>query len=330
MNVISPRRSASLVAILLSFILQALDFFQPASAEDSSGLPSTCYLFAYFLSPGTDGLHLAWSRDGLKWSALNGGKSYLYPTVGDKIMRDPFLFFGPDGVFRLVWNDSGRHLRIGYASSRNLVTWSPQEEPQVMTVAPNCMNCWAPVINYDEANQCYQIVWASTIPGVFQSTEGRANNNFNHRFYVTTTRDFENFTATKLFYDPGFPCIDAFILPANNRFYLIFKNETDNPFPQKNLWMATGYDVAGPYGTLTGAIKTNPPSPVESPTVIKIGTNYILYYDCYTQGHYGAVRSTDMRHWQDISPELSMPQGIRHGSILAVPSSVVANLLHAR
>ena len=62
------------------------------------------YLFAYFTNNGEDGLHLMHSRDGLQWSALNGGKSYLTPTVGSqKLMRDPCILQGPDGVFHMVW-----------------------------------------------------------------------------------------------------------------------------------------------------------------------------------------------------------------------------------
>ena len=32
------------------------------------------YLFSYFTRNGEDGVHLAYSRDGISWAALNGGK----------------------------------------------------------------------------------------------------------------------------------------------------------------------------------------------------------------------------------------------------------------
>ena len=41
-------------------------------------------LFSYFIGNGEDGLHLAWSEDGLEWTALNGGRSCLTPTVGEE------------------------------------------------------------------------------------------------------------------------------------------------------------------------------------------------------------------------------------------------------
>jgi hypothetical protein len=61
------------------------------------------YLFAYFVGNGEDGLHLASSDDGLTWNALRGGASFLTPTVGSKLMRDPCVVLGPDGVFHMVW-----------------------------------------------------------------------------------------------------------------------------------------------------------------------------------------------------------------------------------
>ena len=69
----------------------------------SSDVPQKCYLFSFFRNPGTNGMQLAWSRDGLKWRELSPpGKSFLPPTVGGGIMRDPCLRQGPDGVFHVV------------------------------------------------------------------------------------------------------------------------------------------------------------------------------------------------------------------------------------
>ena len=79
-------------------------FYSAASATE---VPDNAYLFSYFINNGEDGLHLAWSADGLKWEALNEGKSLLKPEVGNsKIMRDPCVITGPDGTFHMVWTDS--------------------------------------------------------------------------------------------------------------------------------------------------------------------------------------------------------------------------------
>ena len=39
------------------------------------------YLYSFFQNNGEDGLHLAWSEDGLNWTALNNNESFLTPSV---------------------------------------------------------------------------------------------------------------------------------------------------------------------------------------------------------------------------------------------------------
>ena len=60
------------------------------------------YLFSYFKGNGEDGLHLAYSQDGLSWQALHDDQSFLTPQVGTKLMRDPCICQGPDGTFHMV------------------------------------------------------------------------------------------------------------------------------------------------------------------------------------------------------------------------------------
>ncbi|MGL5273534.1 MAG: family 43 glycosylhydrolase, partial [Phocaeicola sp.] len=79
------------------------------------------YLFSYFVEKSRDGLHLAYSYDGLTWTPLNNGKSFLVPMVGkDKLMRDPSICQAPDGTFHMVWTSSWTDRIIGYASSPDL------------------------------------------------------------------------------------------------------------------------------------------------------------------------------------------------------------------
>src|SRR5690606_31914903 len=86
------------------------------------------YLYSYFTGNGDDGLHLAYSNDGYSWEALNDGKSLLTPTAGgDKLMRDPCIIRGGDGLFHMVWTVSWNEKGIGYANSKDLVHWSEQQ-----------------------------------------------------------------------------------------------------------------------------------------------------------------------------------------------------------
>ena len=131
------------------------------------------------------------------------------------------------------------------------------------------------------------------------------------------------FTPTRLYYDPGFSLIDATLLPARGRYYLIFKDETLIP-PKKHLRIAVADDPQGPFG---------PPGPpftppwVEGPTTLRVGDDYIVYFDCYRALRYGAMRSKDLVHWEDVTDRISMPARAHHGTTLEVPGSVVSALL---
>jgi alpha-galactosidase len=281
----------------------------------------TAYLFTYFIGNGEDGLHLAWSGDGYKWEALKGGKSFLTPAVGEsKLMRDPCVARGPDGTYHMVWTDSWWSRTIGHAATKDFVNWSEQQTIPVMGHEPAARNCWAPEIVWDAKRTEFLIFWATTITNQFLETVGGGDSN--HRMYATTTKDFKTFTPTKLFYDPGFNVIDATILPAFGKYYLIIKDERKTP-PKKHLRIASSDDMAGPYTDL------QPPFTrdwVEGPTAIQVGDEFLVYYDGYTAHRYEAMRSKDLKSWEDVSSKLSFPRGTRHGTVTAVPMEFVKQL----
>lgn len=292
------------------------------------------YLFTYFTRNGEDGLHLAWSTDGYRWERLNDGKSYLTPKVGkSKLMRDPCVVRGSDGTFHLVWTSGWNENNIGYASTRDFVTWSEQKEIPVMAHEPQVRNAWAPEVAYDAKRDEFILFWASTVPGKFAETAGASESDYNHRMYYTTTRDFASFAPTKVFYDPGFSVIDATFLHANGRHYLIIKDETRNP-PKKYLQIAESDDVRGPFRNLS--VPFTPAGLwVEGPTALKIGEYYVVYYDAYQKKHYGAMRSRDLKAWEDVTSQLVLPDEgtqvrMRHGTVIEVPSALVAALRKAK
>lgn len=281
-------------------------------------------LFAYFKGNGEDGLHLASSPDGLHWTALHGGQSVLAPAVSkDKLMRDPCLIRGHDGRFHLVWTTSWHDRGIGYASSADLVHWSPQQYLPVMEQEPTAKNCWAPEITYDAPHRQYVIYWATTIPGRFPAGETTLEGGNNHRIYYTTTSDFKTYAPAKVLYDQGFNVIDATVQPAGQRFVMFLKDETREPV-QKNLRVAFADQATGPYGA--------PSAPItgqywaEGPTAIQLGDKWLVYFDKYTEHKYGAVTSTDLQHWTDISDQVQFPPGTRHGTVLRITKKELAKL----
>ena len=281
-------------------------------------------LFSFFRGNGENGLQLAWSTNGLQWTELKPpvGRGFLPPTVGGNIMRDPCLRLGPDGVFRMVWTTSWWQPPVfGYAQSKDLVHWTDVKAVPVMENEPAVKNVWAPELFFNPAKQEWIVFWASTIPGKFPETENSGD--FNHRIYCVTTKDFQTFSPTRLFYDGGFNVIDATILPANGKFYLVVKDETKNPV-KKNLRLAESAAADGPFGPAGEPVTE---SWVEGPTAIQLGNEFLIYFDHYVNPqHYGAVQSTDLKHWRDVTAELSFPEGARHGTVSFVPAQVVENL----
>ncbi len=296
-----------------------------------TALAKDYYVFTSFRGNGEDGLHLALSTDGYHWETLNGDRSLLKPEIGGyKLMRDPCVAQGPDEVFHMVWTSgwtADKGPVIGYANSKDLIHWSPQRAIKLMENEPNTRNLWAPEIFYDRDAKQWLIIWSSTIPGRFPETETTGDNGYNHRIYYKTTPDFETFSASKLFFEPGFNVIDATLLSVEGKSYLFFKDERKNPV-KKNLRYAVADKPEGPFG---------PPSEpftgdwVEGPSVIKIEDEYLVYFDHYASPHYyGAVRSKDLKHWEDCSKEMTFPAGHRHGTVIRVSESVAKGLLELK
>jgi hypothetical protein len=289
------------------------------------------YLFTYFIGNGEDGLHLTASADGYHWDKLNGGASYLAPKVGkSKLMRDPCVARGPDGMFHLVWTSGWNENNIGHASTRDFLNWSEEMEIPVMAQEPTVRNCWAPEIHYDTKRAEFIIFWASTIPEKFTATADSSESGYNHRMYFTTTKDFIAFAPTKLFYDPGFSVIDATFLHATRGDFLIVKDETRLPTPKKYLQFAKAETLQGPFGPLSAPF-TPAGVWVEGPTAIQIGEDILVYFDAYQAKHYGALRTRDLKTWEDVTARMSFPdegtpRRIRHGTIIEVPAEIVAGL----
>lgn len=318
------RRRTSLTMLAVAFLaIGALPAGADKRPDAASGSAEPCLLFSYFVGNGEDGLHLAWSRDGYRWEALNGGKSFLTPKVGkSRLMRDPCLLRAADGTFQLVWTDSWDSRTIGHASSKDLLHWSEQQAIGVMAHEPRALNCWAPEVVYDEARRHYLLFWSTTIPGRFPRTEGSGDGAYNHRIYATTTTDFRTFSPTRLFFDGGFNVIDATMLRAGGKTYLIVKDETLKPV-KKHLRLAVGDSPAGPFGDLSAPFT---PAWVEGPSAIRLGDYHVVYFDRYRDRRYGAVRSKNLKDWEDVSAAVRFPKGARHGTVIRVPRAVVDRL----
>jgi hypothetical protein len=304
---------------LRTFLIGAVFVFVLAASVAFAGSAtngSVC-LFTSFRDADQKYLRFLYSFDGYHWTNVPG--TFLEANAGtSKQFRDPSLVRGPDGTFHLVWT-AGWHgdQGFGYASSKDLMHWSEQKFIPVMTTEPATVNVWAPELFYDDGR--FIIVWASTIPGRFPDKLEKHDNN--HRLYFTTTRDFTNFAPAKLFFDPGFSVIDPFLLKDGNRHVLVCK---DNSRPNLNLRVAFANTPLGPWENVSAPFTQKF---TEGPCALKIGDDWLIYFDAYREKIYGAVKTRDFKTFTNITSEVSFPEGHKHGTAIQVPREILDGLL---
>jgi hypothetical protein len=295
-------------SLILVFLLIFSGLIQ-AQKKDS------VYLFCYFKGGG-DGLHFASSEDGFVWNSLFHDSAVLKPTVSkDKLFRDPSIVQGKDGIFHMVWTVSWNDRGIGYASSSDLIHWSEQQYLPLMQQEDSARNAWAPELTYDKDRKEFIIYWATTIKGRFVNKDSAAESGYNHRIYFVTTKDFKKFSPARLLYEPGFSVIDASIVRAGKEWLMFLKNETRSPV-EKNIRVARAKRSIGPYSAASAPITGN--YWAEGPAPLQLGNQWIVYFDKYRDHKYGAVISSDLKHWTDVSSQVKFPAGVRHGTAFKV------------
>lgn len=298
------------------------------------------YMFTSHREPALDGLHFLYSYDGLHWDSLAG--SWLKPEIGNKtkylnhrtnqmaepkyypnsMMRDPSILKGPDGTFHLVWTISWNGEKgFGYASSKDLINWSEQREIRVMADSLT-NNVWAPELFYDEEKGQYMIIWSSAIRPELYTAADSLGSNGSHRTYYTTTKDFQTFAPTKPYYDPGFNSIDGFLVKRGPKDYVYIIKDNRKP-GFSDLFCVFGQSPEGPFANPTEKFA---PTYSEGPCAVKLGDEWVIYFDVYRQGRYGAVSTKDFQTFTPIDDKISIPKGHKHGTIFKVKESVLKKM----
>lgn len=291
-------------------------------------------MFSYFdTKKQSAGLCLAVSYDGYTWTAINDNKPVMKPAIGkDKLLRDPSICQAPDGTFHMVWTSGWHDDIIGYAWSKDLIHWSEQKEIPVMKEYKGTLNSWAPELFYDKKTKLYYIYWASTVPGAkgVKSEGCLSENNYNHRIYYCTTKDFKTFSKTKLYYNPDFNAIDAAVVedPVTGELIMTVKDEGLKP-EKKYIVVTKGKSMKKGFSTSVQPPITPKGVRCEGPSPLFLENNdLIVYYDMYSKHKYGAVLSKDHgKTWEDVTAKISMPKGMSHGTAIGVDRGVVENLL---
>jgi beta-xylosidase len=293
------------------------------------------YLFSSFRGE-REGLYLAWSEDLYNWTEIPG--PHLKPAISDNVMRDPFIMMAPDETIHMVWTTGWGRRDIGYAKTRDLINWSRQKLIPVMGSKPKAKNCWAPKIFYDEAAKHWQIIWSTWLDDGTFGPPDLPHTSKNHRIFYVTTKDFEDFSEPKVLLDPGYSCIDAYLLKDGRDYLLFFKderyNDSDDFAPaHQNIRMARGRSPYGPFGSISEPITGKGPGKWhnEGACAVKHRGEYYVFYDHHnSEEYFGATKSRDLKSWTDVSDKMNFPEGFKHGSIISVPKRVVTNLLQSQ
>lgn len=286
------------------------------------------YIMGYFRSgPAqthkTEQLHYAYSRDGRRWYELNGNRPIWFSSLGEGILRDPFIGRGPDGKWRLVFTIRPMGPSIGYAASDDLIHWTDEKALPLMANVPDTVNSWAPEFSYDQATEQFLVYWASST--------GKDLSNSKH--YVARTRDWDSFSGAELFFDPGFQTIDASLAEHDGKYYMAVKDESNvydpekRPHPPMN-FLAVADRPEGPYERIA---EVQTPNFTEGPEFLWIGAErkWLLLYDYWAYGKFGAMESDDMLHWSGELDEslVRFPYRARHATVFPVTEEELLCLL---
>jgi hypothetical protein len=143
--------------------------------------------------------------------------------------------------------------------------------------------------------------------------------------YYTLTKDFKTFSKAALFLDPGFSVIDAVIVKqAADNYVLVLK---DNTRPNRNLKVAFSKDPLGPFENISQPFTGNF---TEGATAANVNGEWLIYFDAYREKKYGAVRTLDFKTFTDVSKNISVPEGHKHGTIFKVNDQILNDIRKAQ
>ncbi len=296
--------------------------FSKAITNDQNKKKYSAYLMVYHKDQD-HGLHMAISRDGFKWTALNNDMPVI---AGDTIamqrgIRDPHIFRGPDGAFYLAmtdlhifaqrmgfrqteWDrdgalfDWGNNRGLVLMKSFDLIHWNRTNLdltslPQQEDMDWRQMGCaWAPETVYDEENKKLMIH--------FTTRQGRGRNKI-YFFYVND--DFNQIISTpKLLLqapEEKYNIIDSDIIKVGDTYHLFYVSHEKGATIQH----AASNKIIGPY-TMDNYFFDGETQPHEAPNCWKRldSDNYVIMFDNYARRpmNFGFVETKDFFTYKTI------------------------------
>jgi predicted GH43/DUF377 family glycosyl hydrolase len=305
------------LALLTSRVATAL------AAEPTT--QKTAYLAAYFCekknSDGSENsqLYYAISKDGFRFAyAVNHNQPILAATMDDKLIRDPTVMRGPDGVFHMVATVSWKNRPFTLWDSKDLVHW--ENERLVDCAPPGASKTWAPDLLWDPDTKQYVVFWTAEV-----------NHDWNTAcIWYATSRDLKQFSEPKVLMREKGGCLDADIINCKGKWYMVYR--------YNGIWIRSADKALGPYENPVKALDLD----VEGPFLFPVNgqdDKLAMVFDYFggNQGRWGLATSSDMQNWTLVSHEkwpyyhsdFYMPLGVRHGSVLPITAEESERILNA-
>ncbi|WP_261805841.1 glycoside hydrolase family 43 protein [Lapidilactobacillus luobeiensis] len=303
------------------------------------------YLFVHFKekrTPDGEQVYFGVSPDGFHWHSVNHGNPVLWNYQGDHGVRDHTIIRTQTGEFIIISTD----LSLSYSfehkyhrswenikrfgnddfilwRSKDLIKWDRGQSIHLGNKEMGCL--WAPDIIYDPKECNYLIHWSAS----------QKNTNFsNMAIYYARTKDFINFTPSKLLYQkPDSSVIDSAMYEENSQYYLFLKSDAS---PERIILLSSP-SITGPFQRISAfdnSMSTLAEGRYEAPTAVKLAHGqWGLFLDYYgtsaeKQGYVPFVApSLKSGEFTRSDKEFSFPYGFKHGTILAISGSEYQHLL---
>ncbi|MBD8982155.1 MAG: beta-xylosidase [Bacteroides cellulosilyticus] len=265
-----------------------------------------------FHKDDTHSLHMALSRDGYTFTALNDGKPVIAgDTIADqKGIRDPHIYRGPDGAFYLAMtdlhiyakNDGYRNTewerdgsKYGWGNNRGLVlmkSWDLINWTRTnihfdkLSAAYSEIGCaWAPETTFDEEKDKLMIYYTM-----------RFRKELNRLYYVYVNDDYNKLESLpQLLFeypDKRSAAIDGDITKVGDKYHMFYVSHEG----EAGIQQAISDKINKDYAFSPRWIDPEPKA-CEAPNVWKrIGQNkWVLMYDCYgiDKHNFGFTETSD-------------------------------------
>lgn len=95
----------------------------------------------------------------------------------------------------------------------------------------------------------------------------------------------------------------------------------------RNIKVAFGKTALGPFENIS---KPFTDFLSEGPTVLKKDNYWLIYYDNYGAKNYQAVKTYDFKKFENVSSQIQLPEGHKHGTIVKVSKKTLKNLIEKK